>query len=69
MTYAESLLRALRTLEATDPDEIVTVVKPGSETDVVMLTQEGPVRFLSGRSRVSARLTKQLVGPGWSIEP
>ncbi len=55
-----------------DPQEVLVVlVRPGTEKDVTLLSTWGEIRFLEGRSTapVPLRIARELVGPGWSIEP
>ncbi len=49
---------------------LVTVVKPGGEKDITLLTEAGPIRFLEGRAHgVPLPVALKLVSPGWAIEP
>ncbi len=50
---------------------LVTLVRPGTEKDVTLLSAWGEIRFLEGRSvrGVPLRIARKLAGPGWTIEP
>ncbi len=56
-----------------DPEEeLVTLVKPGTEKDVVFLCSAGALRFVEGRSvrGVPLRVARELAAqPGWWLEP
>ncbi len=49
--------------------ELVTLVRPGAETDIVYLSAFGPVSFREGRAIVPLAIAREMAGPGWSIEP
>ena len=53
-----------------EAQRFATVVKPGPERDIVLLTEFGPVRFLEGRARLPLSVAEELVRqPGWYLEP
>ncbi len=52
-------------------EELATLVRPGTEKDVMFLCSAGPIRFVEGRSvrGVPLSVARELAGPGWQIEP
>ena len=67
MSEARETSRAGASGEA---EELVVVVRPGPERDIVFVTKHGPVRFFEGRARVPLSVAEELARrPGWTIEP
>jgi hypothetical protein len=62
-------MKNVPTAEASPVEEFVTLVRPGEERDITLLTAHGHVRFLEGRARVPLAVARELAGPGWTIEP
>ena len=51
-------------------EELVVLLRPGGEKDIVLLTQHGPIRFIEGRALLPLSVAEELARrPGWSIEP
>jgi hypothetical protein len=51
-------------------EELVNLLKPGPERDIIYLSAVGEVRFVEGRAEgVPLSVARELAGPGWSIEP
>ena len=51
-------------------EELVVLLRPGGEKDIVLLTQHGPIRFIEGRALLPLSLARELARrPGWCVEP
>jgi hypothetical protein len=53
-------------------EELVTVVKPADEKDVIYISEAGPLPFVEGRAHggpLSAARKLAAARPGWLIEP
>ncbi len=54
-----------------DLEELVTLVRPGGEHDITLLSTAGAIRFVEGRSvqGVPLHIAQELARWGWLIEP
>ncbi len=50
-------------------EELVNLLKPGTERDIIYLSAVGEIRFVEGRAEgVPLSVARELAGPSWSIE-
>ena len=60
----------LRPAASGEAEELVVLVRPGPERDIVLFTEAGPIRFFESRARVPLSVAEELARrPGWTIEP